>query len=340
MMARQNLSHSARRAKRRRVVIALAAWPTTVLSAGALGQPRKPPAVIGLLYAGARSPVLLPAFKEELAVLGWKEAGDYTVEERWGDGQPGRLTSMAEELAAKKPAIIVASLSAAVIAAAKAAPNVPVVQATGASPVASGLAASLRRPGGMVTGVTNLIEEVSEKYVELLLAAAPKLRRVGFLVDPASAGNSTYIENARRAAVRHRVDVHFVEVRQAQGVEAAMSDLAKQGIEGLVILPSAGLFQTESRHILKLAAARRWPVTAGPVTIAEDGALISYSADGAVLARRVAHYVDRILKGAKPGDLPVERPTKFNLVINKKSAKALGIAIPDSLLLQATRVIE
>ena len=328
------------RSTRRALILAAAAWPALAWTDAAFGQSKKPPVLIGWLHPGSRimSRRSLTAFKEGMEALGWKEGSNYALEERWADGRVDRLPALAEELAARKPALIVALLTAVMVAA-KAAPNVPVVQAQGASPVNTGLAASLARPGGMVTGVTNMVTEVSEKYLELLLDAAPKVKRIGFLADPASAGYAAHMKNARRAIEHYGVEARFAEVAKAEEIEPALARLANEGVQGLVILPSAGLFVAERRRIVKLALAQRWPVVGGG-GLATQGALLSYSADGSALYRRSAYYVDRILKGAKPGDLPIEQPMKFELVLNMKTAKALGIKIPNSILVQATRVIE
>ena len=175
----------------------------------------KQPILIGWLNTGSRelSGHYLTALKEGLSALGWKEGSQYLIEERWTDGRE-RLQLLAEELAARKPAIIVAAPMPAVIVAAKTTPNTPIVQATGTSPVAAKLAASLARPSGMVTGVTSIVTEVSEKYLELLLAAVPKLRRVGFLVDSRGANRTAYMEMARRSATQHSVEARIAEASQ------------------------------------------------------------------------------------------------------------------------------
>ena len=301
----------------------------------------KPPILIGWLNVGSRelSGHFLAAFKEGLVAFGWKEGSQFVIEERWADARRERLQPLADELAARKPAIIVAAPPPAVIAAVKAAPNTPIVQATGTSPVSARLAASLARPGGMVTGVTSIVTEVSEKYLELLLAAVPKLRRVGFLVDSRSANRAAYMEMARRSATQHSVEARIAEASRPEEIEPAISRLQKEGTQALVVFASPmSLF--ERRRILKLALARRWPVIASQREWADDGALLTYGADSSTLYRRAAYYVDRILKGAKPGDLPIEQPTKFELVVNLKTAKTLGLTISQSLLFRADRVIE
>jgi putative ABC transport system substrate-binding protein len=281
----------------------------------------------------------LTAFKEGLATQGWKEGAQCVIEERWANGRLDRLPSLAEELAARKPAIIVAALVAAVIAAAKTAPRTPIVIASGFDPVAQGLVKSLARPGGMITGVTSVAAETTEKHLELLLAAAPKLRRVGVLIDSTAPVRASLMEAVRRSAVQYSVETRFAEVASPEEIEPAISRLAKEGAQGIVV--AGGLMlRNERRRIVKLALAQRWPVVAGAGEWPEAGALLAYSADALANYRRAAYYVDKILKGAKPGDLPIEQPTKFELVINLKTAKALKLEIPRDLAVRADRVIE
>ncbi|MCC7486667.1 MAG: ABC transporter substrate-binding protein [Burkholderiales bacterium] len=326
---------------RRRLFLAGAASSVFAWPAIPLAQERRP-VVIGWLHPGSReaSGRGLPAFKERMTALGWKDGSSYVVVARWADTQVERLPALAEELKASHPSVIVAVLDVSAIAVAKAAPNVPVVQVQGRGPVDSGLAASLARPGGMVTGVINMITEVSGKYLELLIDAAPGLERVGFLTDDARpAWRVASMEQARRAAARYPVEVRFAEARTPAEIEPAMQRLAKESVQALVLLPSTW-FTSERRRIVRGALARRWPVIAGPQSFVEEGALLAYSADSRANFRRAAEYVDRILKGAKPGDLPIEQSASFVLAVNLKTAKALGITLPQSILLQATRVIE
>jgi putative ABC transport system substrate-binding protein len=328
-----------RRSTRRAILITGAAWPALAWAGAALAQ-SKQPILIGWLNTDSRelSGHNLSAFKEGLAALGWKEGAQYVIEDRWANGRIDQLRPLAEALAATKPAIIVAALAAAVVAAAKAAPKTPIVIASGSDPVALGLVKSLARPGGMVTGVTSVGAETAEKHLELLLVAAPKLRCVGFLSDSNAPVRPLLIEAMRRSVAKSPVEARFAEVANPEEVEPAISRLAKEGAQGLVV--TGGLMlRNERRRIVKLALAQRWPVVAG-TDWAEAGALLTYSADALANYRRAAYYVDRILKGTKPGDLPIEQPTRFELVINMKTAKALGITIPRSVLARADRVIE
>jgi len=326
---------------RRKLLIAGAAWPALAFTGAVLAQTKKAPILIGWLNGGSREANrhLFAAFKEGLAALGWKEGAQYAIEERWADGRVDRLPSLAEELAAKRPAVIVAFPIPATRAAVKAASKIPVVMISGGDPVAAGLVANLARPGGMVTGLSGFTVEISEKYLELLLAAAPKLRRVGFLWDPAAMNPGLIKEAARRSAAQYSVEARIAEVASPDEIEPAMSRLAKEGAQALIVFASQ-TFSVERRGILKLALAHRWPVIAWQREWADEGALLTYGADSSTYYRRAAYYVDRILKGAKPGDLPIEQPTKFELVVNLKTAKAIGLTISQDLLFRADRVIE
>ena len=324
---------------RRNLLVVLGA--TAVAPLAVLAQSKQAPVLIGWLNGGSReaSGHLLAAFKEGLAALGWKEGSQVVIEERWANGRGERLQSLAQELAAKRPAVMVAAPGTAVRAAAIGAPKTPLVMATGGDVVAPGLVKSLARPGGMVTGVTNISTELAEKFLELLLAAAPKLRRVGFLRDPTTLNADLVKEAARRSIAQHSVDARFAEAARPEEIEAAISRLEKEGAQALVVFPSQTLL-VERRRIVKLALARRWPVIAGQREWAEEGALLSYGVDPSSNYRRAAYYVDRILKGTKPGDLPIERPTKFELVLNLKTAKALKLEVSRELAVRADEVIE
>jgi putative ABC transport system substrate-binding protein len=329
------------RSTRRVFLLAAAAWPVLAWAGAVFAQSKQAPVVIGWLSMGSREADehLFAVFKDGLAALGWTEGTNFILEERWADGRTERVQALAEDLAKRKPAVIVTASGRAVRAAAKAAPRTPIVQASGGDLVVAGLAASFARPGRTVTGLTNFVTDVSEKYLELLLAAAPKLRRVGFLADPNNPNRTTLMEAARRSAARYSVEARFAEAVNADDIEPAISRLAKEGAQALVVM-SSPVFSTERQRIVKLALARRWPFIAGPREFAEEGALLSYGPDLSANYRRAAYYVDRILKGAKPGDLPIEQPTRFELVINMKTAKALKLEIPRDLAVRADRVIE
>ena len=325
---------------RRRLAYAIGA--TLTIPQIVFGQPKKPPVIIGWLHGtSSAGQASLAAHKEGLAALSYTEGTSYVIEARWGEGRLERLPVLAQELNEKKPVIIVTYLNVATRAAANVAPQTPIVQAVGGSPVDFGLAKSLARPGGMVTGLTNLPTELSAKYLELLLAAAPNLKRVGFLIDStASHGeHGERLENVRRALSHYRVEGRFAEAGRPEDVPMAVARLAKEEVQGLVLMPSNWL-AVERFTIAKLALTNRWPVVAGPRSFAEAGALLSYSADALALCRRAAYYVDRILKGAKPGELPIEQPTTFVMAVNMRTAKALGLTMPPEIMVRATRVIQ
>jgi putative ABC transport system substrate-binding protein len=326
---------------RRAFLLAAAAWPLLTIVQTVRAQSTQTPILIGWLSANSREydSSLLVSFKEGLAALGWKEGAQFVIEERLADGRTDRLPSLAKELAARKPALIVAGTAQAIAAAAKAAPKTPIVMAISADPVLAGFAASLARPGGMITGLSNITADVTEKYLELLLVAAPKMKRVGFLVDSNNPTRASLLKAAQRSAAYHSVDARFAEVTSPEEIESALARLAKEGAQALVVI-SGAFFASERQRIVKLALARRWPVVAYGRMWTEEGALLSYGIDIQASYRRAATYVDKIFKGAKPGDLPIEQPTKLELVVNAKTAKTLGLSITPELLLRADKVIE
>ena len=328
---------------RRLFIAGAAAWPMMGWAPCAAAQSKRTPIVIGWLHfdshkAGASS---LVAFKDALAALGLKEGTQIFIEARWAEGRPDRIPALADELAAKKPAVIVSVSGQVTSILAKAAPDIPIVQASGTNPVEIGLAAGLARPGGMVTGITNLNIELSEKLVELLVAVDRKLKRVGFLVHVNIGGKAmtSQIAAARRSAAAYSVEAYFAQPAKVDEIEPALSTLAGQGVQALISMPSP-LLNAERSRIIGLAKAQRWPVAATAPAWAEQGALLSYGVDNLPNYRRAAYFVDRILKGTKPGDLPIEQPSHVALVVNLRTAKTLGITIPQVVLLQATKVIE
>ncbi len=326
--------------RRRKLAMALAAGafaaPFTTFA-----QSRPAPVVIAWLSLNSRESGtrFLAAFKEGLAALGWKEGSQFVIEGRWANGQYERLAPLAAELAAKHPAIFVAGPSQPVAAAAKAAPRTPIVHASGSDPVAAGFAASLARPGGMITGLTNMSTDITEKHLELLLAFVPKVRRVGFLTDARNVNLALMMKGAERSVAQRAIEARFAEAARADEIEPAMAHLAKEGVQALVVFASP-LFSGERRRIVTLALARRWPMIGPNSDFANAGALLSYGVDPVANYRRAAVFVDKILKGAKPGELPMEQPTTLDLVVNATTARALGLAIPHAIEIMATRVIE
>jgi putative ABC transport system substrate-binding protein len=234
--------------------------------------------------------------------------------------------------------VIVTAPRSVTVAAAKASPGMPLVQATGGSPVDVGLAASLARPAGTVTGLVNLSSDLIEKRSELLHEIVPNLRRIGFLQDPNATSLKTDIESAHRAARRLKLQAVFAEAANADQLPQAFARL-KESAQALVLLP-ASWFGAERQRIASLALEHRLPMIGASARFAEVGGLIAYGLDIAYNYRRAAWYVDQILKGVKPGELPIEQPSKFDLVVNLKTAKALGITIPPVVMVRADRVIQ
>lgn len=307
---------------------------------GALRAQASPPVLIAWLSINTRDTGRggVNAFNEGMATLGWNLGTHYVLEERHADGQMDRLPALAQELAARKPAVIVAEPVPSARAVAAAAPTTPIVLANG-DPLANGLVTSLARPGGMITGLSNVTSDLNQKVVELLMEALPKLQRVGFLATSTGPRGGARVANARQAAERFRVEAIIGDVARPEDIEPALVRLAKDKAQALVILAAAWFFPHYPK-ILSLAAVQRWPVVSTVAGGAGQGGLISYGPDRDALIRRSAYYVDRILKGVKPGDLPIEQPTVFDLVVNLKTAKALGITMPWSIVVRATEVIE
>ena len=331
----------ARGGRRRRLLLLAAVSPLLAAIRMAFGQAMKPPIVIGWLGSGSGTSgpgSNFAAFQEQLAALGWKLGVQVVIEARFAAERPDRLPVLAAEFAARKPAVIVSTSGPVTRALVVHAPNIPIVQASGTDPVRMGFAESLSRPGGMVTGLTTLPQEVSEKALEVLLLAVPKVKRVGFLLD-GNQRNKTYVEIARRAAALHSVEAHFAQASTPEEVASAISSFTSHGVQALIVTPSPFLTVVR-KELIKSALARRWPLAGSSHNWAADGALISYGINLMENFRRAAYFVDRILRGAKPGDLPIEQPMRIELVVNANTAKALGLTLPPELLVRADKVIQ
>ncbi len=297
---------------------------------------------IGLLSYGASGPASAArwkAFRDQLRELGYVEGQNVIFETRWGDEQVGRLRGLAAELIDAKVDILVTAASEAALAAKQATSSIPIVTATGVDPVELGLAGSLARPGGNVTGVISVSNELYGKRLELLKQLIPRASRVAILRDPENRTSALSLRDAEGAAKSLGVVVQRFSARGPRDLDAAFLAI-KRARADAVLLGENTAFIAERRRIANLALMHRLPMMFAAKEYAEAGGLISYGTDYPDLFRRAATYVDKILKGAKPGDLPIEQPTKFELVINLKTAKALGLTIPRSLLLRADEVIE
>jgi putative tryptophan/tyrosine transport system substrate-binding protein len=282
------------------------------------------------------------AFRQGLRDLGYVEGRNVVIEYRDAEGKPERLPALAAELVALKVDVILAAGETHALAAKQATKTIPIVFAVAADPVASGLVTSLARPGGNVTGLSVLAPELVGKCLEQLKQAVPGVSRVAVLWQPGGHGERTDKDMRKEAEVAARalgVRLQLVEARGPADLDRAFSDMTKARAGALTVLPSAMLF-TERRRLADLAARNRLPAVYPAREYVDAGGLMAYGANVADLFRRAATYVDKILKGAKPAELPVEQPTKFELVINLKTAKALGLTIPPSLLQRADEVIQ
>ena len=298
---------------------------------------------IGFLgFNQAANPHLIEAFRQGLRDLDYVEGRTVVIEWRDAEGKPERLPALAAELVALKVDVIVAPSTPAALAAKQATRTLPIVFIAGADPVTDGLVSSLARPGGNVTGLSNLGPELVGKRLELLTQAIPGITRIAVLWQPGGQGERTDKDMLKRADVAARalgVRLQVVEVRGLADVDRAFSDMTRARAGALTVLGSPMLFN-ERRRLVDLVAKNRLPAVYGPREFVDAGGFMAYGPNWPDMYRRAATYVDRILKGAKPGNLPVEQPTKFELVINLKTARALGLTIPPSVLRRADQVIE
>lgn len=322
----------------RRRFIAGASLLVIAVAANAQKLPR-----IGLLSIGT-DPVkpnlnVWVPFLDELRRLGYEEGRNIAIERRFAGGQQDRMAEFVADLARLRVDVVVATGDIECIAARRAMPATPLVMVLVQDPVAVGLVASLAQPGGNVTGLSTLAPETYAKRLQLLKEMIPAATRVGILLNPTTANASFAAENLATAANVLGVQLHSLTVRNPRELDSAFSAAAQDRLQALVVFTDGVLFSQRAR-IAELAAQRRLPVIYESGDFAEAGGLIAYGPSYSALAIRAATYVDRILKGAKPADLPVEQPTKFELVVNVKAAQSLGLSIPPAILLRADRVIE
>jgi putative tryptophan/tyrosine transport system substrate-binding protein len=317
------------------VLSGTAAWP---LAASAQGARKLP--TIGLL-SGATSSVegqRIAAFVQRLRELGWIEGRTVAIEYRWAEGRSKRFAEIAAEFVRLKVDVILATGTAPALAAKQATGDIPVVFALAGDPVGTGLVASLARPGGNVTGQSNQAIDVADKKVELLREVVPGLRRLAILANVGYPGGALEISEIHEAARKLGLDVVTSEIRRAEDI-APVIEALKGSAEAIYIVGDP-LVNTNRVRINALALAARLPTIYVQREPVEAGGLMSYGPNFPDLFRRAAEFVDKILRGAKPADLPVEQPTKFELVINLKTARALGLEIPPTLLGRADEVIE
>jgi putative ABC transport system substrate-binding protein len=327
---------------RRREVIArlvgAAAWPLT-----ARAQQTDRVRRIGVLLAfnenDPEAKRRYSAFMQGLAELGWTEGGNVRMDLRWGGPDINQIRALAHELVGLQPDIILAHAAPTITAVQRETRTIPTVFVNVTDPVASGIVVRLDRPGGNITGFANLEASMGGKWLELLSEIAPGLKRATILFNPDTAAASTYLPSFEAAARSLMVAPIIVPVHSDGEIETAIIALGREPGGGLVVMP--GAFTVAHRAPIILAAARdNVPAVYSASYFTRDGGLLSYGVDRADIFRRAATYVDRILRGAKPGDLPVQFPTKYEMAVNLKTAKALGLTVPQSILLRADEVIE
>ncbi len=330
---------------RRKLLFAGVAWPVLSRAGGVRAQANPPGKIwrVGILVQRAR-PVSIDAdafgaFVRGMRDLGYVEGKNLVIEWRFADGKADLLPALAEELARIKVDVIVATSTPTTSALQKATTTIPIVMGPIADPVGSGFIKSLARPGGNITGLTNMLVDLSAKHLELLLSVTPKPARVAVLLQPDNASNIDTLKVVQLAAKRTGISVLSAQARTRQDIENAFSRIVREK-SGAVLLAQDGLFIENRRMISDLATKHRLPSIGAIRELAEDGILISYGPSFSDIYRRVAIHVDKILKGAKPADLPVEQPIVFELVINGKTANALSLKIPQALLISANKVIE
>src|SRR5262245_24466339 len=296
---------------------------------------------IGFLESSTASgiAVLLEAFRQELSKLGWIEGKNITIEYRFAEQKNERLPELAADLVRLKVDLIVVTSGPPALAAKSATTTIPIVMTSTTDPVGEGLVASLARPGGNVTGLSGLANELNTKRLEVLKDAVPKLVRVGFLRAP-EVGASVQWKEIRPAALALKLKLEEIETQvDSKGLESAFQTAKKKQV-GAIMTPAGGRFRAERKRIVELAVKYRLPAIYPTKDYVDEGGLMSYGVDYDDQYRRAAVYVDKILKGAKPADLPVQQATKFEFVINLKAAKQIGLTLSPEFLSRANKVIK
>jgi putative ABC transport system substrate-binding protein len=310
---------------------------------GAVAQAQQPTKIPRIGFLGATSLSIvsarIEALRQDLRELGYVEGKSIVIEYRWAEGKFDRLPALAAELVRLKLDVIVTTGSTSTRAAKEATNTIPIVMTQDTDPVGLGYVASLARPGGNITGLSTLAPEVSGKRLELLKEIIPKLSRVAVLGISTRPGNAQSLKEVELAAGAFKVQVQYLDVLDVKDIETAFRATTKGHAEAILVLQGP-LFISHRIQIVDLAAKSRLPATYNVPDFVHAGGLMSYGVSIPDLFRRAAMYVDKILKGAKPADLPVEQPTKFEFIINLKAAKQIGLTIPPNVLARADRVIK
>jgi len=326
--------------RRREVITLLGGFAALLPALAARGQVPTKPVLIGVLVAGSKEATQprLSGFPLGMQELGYIQGQNYIMEARYGDGAVARLPTLFQELVRLKPDIIMTGTTAGILEVKRGPGTIPIVGASLTDPVSSGLAASLARPGGQVTGILLTSDNLAAQQMELALEILPRAKKIGMVVNAGNQSNTVHWRNLEAAAGARALKLVKGEAYGPADLDAAFQTLAGEHVE-LVVFPPDGLFVSERRKIVALAAAARLPVIQPYRELVDAGGLLSYGVDLRDSCRRSATFVDKILRGAKPGDLPIEQPTN-ELVVNVKAAKALGLDILPTVLARANQVIE
>ena len=302
-------------------------------------QGKRPLIAVLSLNASAQDRGVVAAFIDALGQFGYVDGKNVSIAARYAGGNPQMLPQLAAELAALKPSVVMADTASPIKAVLRVAPGLPIVGATMGYPVEQGLVASFAHPGGNVTGIASSVEDMNAKLLELALEAIPSATRLGLLVNPAGDNAAIYRRDLEAAAQKRGIGFRAAEARDPGEIDDAVQALADYGADIMIVQPN-GLMNTERKRIADAALAQHLPTISTGTPNVEAGQLMSYGIDYVASYRRAAYFVDKILKGAKPAELPVEFPTKLEIGVNLKTAKALGITLPQSILVRADEVIE
>src|SRR3989441_3527421 len=327
----------------KKTVVALAVALVLILTLVTRNEAQQAMKVWRIGFLAATSPSVeaarIEAFRQGLRELGYVEGKNIIIEWRWAEGKFDRLPELAAELVRLNVEVIVTGGSTSSGAAKEVTSTVPIVMAQVNDPVGSGFVASLARPGGNMTGLSTLVPELGGKRLEVLKEVVPKLSRVAVFGDSTTPGNAQALKETALAAKAFKVPLQYLDILDPKDIESAFRQASKGHADAVLVL-GAPVLISQRKQIADLAVKNRLPAMYGQPEYVEDGGLMSYGVSVVDLYRRAATYVDKILKGRKPADLPVEQPTKFELVINLKAAKQIGLTIPPNVLARADKVIK
>jgi putative ABC transport system substrate-binding protein len=326
---------------RRKLILALGA-AAAVARLESVAQPAAKVFRIGHLSGSGEvaSKPFIESFRGGMRSLGYVEGKNYVLEQRYAEGKVDRLSALAQELLHRNPDVLLASTTPGNLAAKSATSTIPIVMVLVADPVGAGIVKSLAKPGGNITGVTNIVAELAGKRLELIKEMVPTATRIAVIVNPDSQNASLQMQNAAAAATKLGIELHPVlELRSAGELEKVFEAAAHAHAAAAIRMIDPLVFILR-KQMIALAAKHRLPVIYPSQEDVEAGGLIAYGTNIPAQYRQVATFIDKILKGAKPGDIPVEQPIKFELVVNIKAAKQLGIKVPKSILVRAERIVE